>query len=337
MAVVVNGAFWAQRVTGQQRYGHEVSRHLDALGVPILRPPEVWAEPALRAWAWTQTALPRRARQDVLVSLTSRAPVAHRRHVITVHDIVVLTHPEWFSRRYLSVHVPLLKRLLSRAVGVLVVSEPVGDQLRERGLVADSTPVLVAPNAAGQAFTATGGDLALPFLEGIDADGFVLAVGSLEPRKNLARLIRAHASLSLDLRRAYPLVLIGASNAIYAEAALVDGPHVIKAGFVSDEVLASAYRRAAVVVMPSLDEGFGLPLVEAVASGARVLASDIPVFRWVAGEAIEYVDPLSVSDIGRALERMLLDPTARPTAGLPHQFDYQRTARAIAEFAGGLD
>lgn len=340
--VVVNGAFWPQPVTGQQRYAREIGTRLEARGADLRRPPRPWSVDAARAWAWTQGPLPASARGDVLVSLTSRAPVAHRRHVVTVHDLFPLTHPEWYSRRYAAFHARLLRHLLGSAAAVVTVSEPVRDQVRALGLTPHRTPVVVAPNAAGDAFRpATGGTPgtgadapdALPFVPA-GADGFLLAVGSLEPRKNLQRLVRAHQRLDDDVRRLHPLVLVGASAGIYADLDLPRDDRVVLAGFVEDAVLALAYRRATAVVAPSLDEGFGLPLVEAVSSGAVLLASDIPVFRWVAGDAAAYFDPLDERDLARAL---LAAVEGRVHLGsLPRHYDWDVSARTVWEAARDL-
>lgn len=334
--VVVNGAFWPQQVTGQQRYAREVVGHLDTDAVPLITPPDAWSGSAARTWAWTQTGLPRAARGSVLLSLTSRAPVAHRRHVITVHDLFVLHHPEWYSRRYLSVHRPLLRRLLRTAAGIVVVSDPVRDQVRATGLVPDAVPVVVAPNASGAALALEDPDAVhLPFLGQQQDRPFLLAVGSLEPRKNLARLVQAHRLLPEEVRRACPLVLTGASASIFAAADVPVDEHVLMAGFVSDEVLAASYRRARAVAMVSLDEGFGLPVIEALDSGARVVASDIPVFRWVAGEAPRYVDPLDPAAIAEGLAEVIATPDA-PRAAPPRHFDYADSARTILDLAQSL-
>lgn len=329
--VVVNGSFWPQQVTGQQRYAREVVGHLEPAGVRVVRPDGAAASSSARTWAWTQSRLPLLTRHDVLVSLTSRAPVAHPRHVIVVHDLFVLNHPEWYSSKYLAVHRPLLRRLMRTAAGIAVVSEPVRDQVRATGLVPDAVPVVVAPNAAGAALEGGDPNVDLPFLAD-QQQSFLLAVGSLEPRKNLTRLVEAHRLLPAEVRRACPLVLTGASAGIFADAAIPIDEHVIMAGFVSDEVLAAAYRRATAVAMVSLDEGFGLPVIEAMAGGARVVASDIPVFRWVAGDAPRYVDPLSASDIAAGLAEVIATPDA-PRLPPPRHFDYADSARTILDLA----
>ena len=132
-ALVINGAFRGQRVTGQQRYATD-GRRCDSGRRPCeeLRPPDQLSLSRIGNWAWTQSALALRSRNDLLLSLTSRAPVLHSRHVVTVHDLFPLTHPEWYSRRYVSIHGPLLKQLLRSSLGVVTVSQPVHDQIRER-------------------------------------------------------------------------------------------------------------------------------------------------------------------------------------------------------------
>ena len=94
--VVVNQSFVTQRVTGQQRYAHEIASRLRTRPeVAVLEPTGWWRRSALRVWAWALTVLPLQAGSRVLVSLTARAPLWARRHVLVVHDLFVLTNPEW--------------------------------------------------------------------------------------------------------------------------------------------------------------------------------------------------------------------------------------------------
>ncbi len=142
----------------------------------------------------------------------------------------------------------------------------------------------------------------------------MLAVGTLEPRKNLPRLVDAYARL--DGRAAGPppagrrgQVGWETGETIGALRSLGDRCSVL--GFVEDAELAELYRRCAVFCYPSLGEGFGLPVLEAMSAGAAVITSDLSSLPEVGGDAVDYVDPRSTEQIAAALERALSDEAHR--------------------------
>jgi glycosyltransferase involved in cell wall biosynthesis len=144
--------------------------------------------------------------------------------------------------------------------------------------------------------------------------GFVLAVGTLEPRKNLPRLVAAYSELSEELQRAHPLVVVGALG--WETSATLDalrslGSRCTMLGHVSDAALAELYRRCAVFCYPSLGEGFGLPVLEAMAAGAAVITSNLSSLPEVGGDAVEYVDPHATSSIAESLRTLLADEPRR--------------------------
>ena len=98
--VLINESYWTQRITGKQRYATEITRRLQASTTwDRVRPTGFWSASPLHVWAWVQFVLPLVARRALLLSMTARAPFWRRRHVLVVHDLFVLTNPEWFSRR----------------------------------------------------------------------------------------------------------------------------------------------------------------------------------------------------------------------------------------------
>jgi glycosyltransferase involved in cell wall biosynthesis len=166
---------------------------------------------------------------------------------------------------------------------------------------------------------------------------YVLFVGSLEPRKNLPTLFRAYAGLPPELRAEHSIVLAGPAGWKFESAwRLIDElglrSAVVPLGFLSEPALAEVYRRASALAFPSLYEGFGLPLLEAMASGVPVVCSDIPPFREVAGGAALRVLPLDVEAWRDALERVLSDAALRSrlvAAGAERvrDFTWERCAR----------
>jgi glycosyltransferase involved in cell wall biosynthesis len=160
----------------------------------------------------------------------------------------------------------------------------------------------------------------------LPAPGFVLAVGTLEPRKNLPRLVDAYVALAPEIQAAHPLVVVGASGwrtgeTLGALRSLGDRCQML--GHIPDAELVELYRRCAVFCYPSLQEGFGLPVLEAMAAGAAVVTSDTSSLPEVGGDAVVYVDPFSVSEITSSLRRLLDDPDERGRLG--------RRAQARAE------
>jgi glycosyltransferase involved in cell wall biosynthesis len=148
--------------------------------------------------------------------------------------------------------------------------------------------------------------------------GFVLAVGTLEPRKNLPRLVAAYQALPGELQAAHPLAVAGrlgweTDDTVRALHSLGERAHVL--GYVSDAALLELYRRAAVFAYPSLGEGFGLPVLEAMAEGAPVVTSDVSSLPYVGGDAVAYCSPRDTASITAALERLLRDPAERARLG----------------------
>lgn len=304
--VAVNQSYVTQRVTGQQRYAGEIAaRLLDRPGFEPAAPTGWWRASSLRVWAWVLTVLPFRARARVLVSLTARAPLWARHHVLVVHDLFVLTNPEWFSRVYVWTHAPLLRAQLRSARALLAVSAPVAEQLAPYRV-----PVRVAPNAPSAVFAARSAtaDAEVLTARGLEPGTYFLAVGSIDPRKNLPALARAYAALSPDERRAHPLVVVGGGAAIYRTESIAWSAEVVDAGYVTDDELRALYAGSLAVVFAARAEGFGLPLVEAAAAGAKCLViSDLPVFRWICGDAAHYVEPTSTASITSGLRAAVVE------------------------------
>jgi glycosyltransferase involved in cell wall biosynthesis len=256
--------------------------------VPLSYP----ATSRLRAVAADATWYPRmRApkRADVLHCPTFRGPFRSRVPlVVTVHDLAVLRHPEWFNRwtrSYSRFAVPRVVRAASRVIAV--------SQLTKRELVdllgVSEAKIRVVPNAVEDVFTP----------EGPRARGdYVLAVGTLEPRKNLARVA---AAVDGELR------VVGARG----WGGVEPPPNVTWLGDVSDEDLAAQYRGARCLVYASLYEGFGIPVAEALACGCAVVTSGGTAMEEVAGADATYVDPTDVDSIREGIARALRPPPRR--------------------------
>ena len=268
---------------------------------------------------WYPHGLPREARGvDVLHCPTFRGPVRSSVPVVvTVHDLAVLRHPGTFNpwtRRYSRFAVPRVARAARR---VIAVSEFTRAEIVEL-LGVPAERIRVIPNAVGEPFGPDG-----PAAEG----DYVLAVGTLEPRKNLAAAQQAAERLGVELK------VVGARG---WGSVQVDG----WLGRVSDEELAALYRGARCLVYPSLYEGFGIPVLEAMACGTPVVTSAGGATEEVAGGAAVLVDPRDPSAIAAGIEEVHArrDDLVRMGLDRAREFTWARVAdatRSVYEEAAG--
>jgi len=291
---------------------------------------------------WGQVTLPRQAQAlnaAVLLCPAVRAPVWHRVPVVlTVHDVIFAVHPEYFTlfdRTYMGL---LLRAALPRCDHIIAVSAATRDDLSARFGVPQSRIRVIYhgietrfhprdPAAARAELRAAG--IVLP-------ERMVLFVGTLEPRKNVVRLVRAMQRLR---EQGAPHVLVVAGKAGWlAEPTLralqqgAEKEQVRYLGHVPDHVLPHLYAAADVVAYPSLYEGFGFPVLEAMACGIPVVASRAPGVSEVAGDCCLLVDPFDEDALADALHRAIADEELRAhlrAAGLgrARAFRWEEAAR----------
>jgi alpha-1,3-rhamnosyl/mannosyltransferase len=170
-------------------------------------------------------------------------------------------------------------------------------------------------------------------------DEFVLFVGSIEPRKNLISLIHAHGRLPEGLQRRFPLLVVGAPGWKNSEvrAAIDRSRHARVVGYVKRELLPAVYDSASLFVLPSLYEGFGLPLLEAMAAGAPAIASNVSALPEVAGECAWLVNPLDIDELAEAMRAVLEDrkgamELAARARQRARQFTWERCALETKDF-----
>lgn len=238
-------------------------------------------------------------------------------NVVTIHDLSHHHFPEFHPQAavdYLDRNVPFT---LKQAYKVIADSEYTRrDTIEVYGLPEDK--VIAIPLGVEPCFRPYTEEECKPVLDkmGLGYRGFVLSVCTLQPRKNLPRLVAAFAKLPLALREAFPLVLIGAqgwmNSALMRDIEkLIKAKQLILPGYMPRETLLQLYASAAVFAYPSLFEGFGLPVAEAMASGVAVLTSNATSLPEVSAGACLEVDPYSVDDIEAGLERLLNDEALR--------------------------
>jgi glycosyltransferase involved in cell wall biosynthesis len=233
----------------------------------------------------------------------------------TIHDLVPLHHPEWTTKRTRSMHGRKYRNAAATCDVVYVNSAYTGRDV--------STTLGVAPERVRVAHPAP---KAVFHVDGPAADlgaPYVLTVATLEPRKNLQTLVETRRLLGGDLL----LAVVGAEG--WGEQPLLADPWIRKLGYVSDEELARLYRGAAVVAYPSRFEGFGIPVVEAMACGVPVVVSSHPSLDEACGEAALRADPESPQDFASAIERALSERERLVASGGEHARGF--SWRAVGE------
>lgn len=252
--------------------------------------------------------------------------------VVTVHDLAFEHFPAMFPRTWRMLYRAGLRAAVRRADAVLTPSRSTAEDLLSRTGIEPGklhvTPLASTLTVGDRDVDATLSRLRVP-------RPFVLFVGTLEPRKNLVRLVRAYrrvASTGLP----HALVLAGPlgwqHDELMREMSLPGPGQIALTGPLADEDLDAVYRGAEVFAYPSLYEGFGLPVVEAMARGVPTVASTASSVPEVAGDAALGVDPRSVNDIAHAIEQVLTEPDlAGKLAALgrarAERFSWDETAR----------
>lgn len=262
-------------------------------------------------------------------------PPGEREHV-TIHDLAWL-RPEAQTPPGLTNYLTSAMNIaVRRATTLFCVSDTIRSEiLGEFGLPSES--VITVPNATTAEFFE-----ALPMparrLESMGVrTPFLLFVGTVEPRKNLPVLLEALARLPSELM----LVIVGkdgwrAEQQLEPISLLDLRQRVVRPGFVSDEDLRSLYASASVVVYPSRYEGFGLPIIEALAAGAPVVATDLPVFHEVGGDLVEYFDQNDAESLAHVVHHVLSATSADASLRQRRQararkYDWLKSATVVAE------
>ena len=257
---------------------------------------------------------------DVVHSTTFCVPrfqLRPKRLVVTIYDLSFITHPEHHIPANVEHCLTGTRQAIEHADAIIAISDHTRRDLVER-MGAPADRIVVTPLAHDGDLTRVSDPERLAAVQkryGLP-ENFVLFLGALEPRKNLGRLLEAYATLPAGLRRDVHLVVAGMSgwlnDSIHSrvmELGLDESVHF--AGYIDGADLASLYSLATVFAYPSLYEGFGLPVLEAMACGTPVLTSNVSSLPEVAGDAAVLVTPTEVESIADGLRRLLESPAAQ--------------------------
>jgi glycosyltransferase involved in cell wall biosynthesis len=262
----------------------------------VVTPPHLLARKG--GHLWEQAILPL-TKAELIYSPANLAPVASRRNVVVIHDVAALRHPEWYSKPYAAYHRALLPVIAKRARLVITVSQFSRREIREV-LGVDAT---VIPNGVDARFKPG------------PKKNYALVVGTKIARKNLAALSETADALGMEL------VAAGSARR-YMKG---ETTNIRELGYVPDDELPALYAGARVLLMPSLYEGFGLPCLEAMASGTPVVAANRAALPETCGDAALVVEPEDFADA--AVQAVGNDQLIQAGLARAARFSWERTAR----------
>lgn len=347
---VVNGRYLTQKATGVHRYAFEICNKLHEMGVDfhVAVPNEIHPDykfnfkvvkcGSLNTHLWEQISLPRylkRIGSPLLISFTGCGPFNYSNQIMTIHDVSHERYPEWFSKNYYRFYHYMMPRIGKKAHAVLTVSEfskkeivdTLGINAEKIHVVHSNVPFHNKPSK----------EEVLSFTRNPEAERYILAVSSMDPRKNFVRLVEAFDKIK---DKSVKLYIIGMSFKAFNTPDLqkLIGENVHLPGYIPDEKLQTMYQNALLSVYPSLYEGFGLPPLESMTYGCPVINSDIPALREVSQDAALYVDPYNIEDITQKIEQLLVDEPLRKELqekGLLQikKYSWDKSAKQVYELA----
>lgn len=332
--IFVNGRCMRPNIIGINRYMIEITKRLKGK-LHLLIPDGVMR--VGHAIPWEQCFLPfHLTGGDLLWSPANTGPLVVKNQVITIHDIIPLDSQGWFTKNYSNYYTFLLPRLAKIVRKIITVSF----FSKERILTClgiDESKVITIHSGVGEQFRPVSNEMIHSVCMRYDINNpYLLTVSTFEPRKNLGRLFEAWKMISkssIDI----DLIVVGipansARNLGYSKI-----PENVKIiGYVDDHDLPALYSGSISFIFPSIYEGFGLPILEAMACGTPVITSNTTSIPEIAGNAAMLVDPLNVDEIAEAIQEVIINDQLRDTLrqkGVQHasQFTWEKTSQQVWE------
>ncbi|GAA4462034.1 glycosyltransferase family 1 protein [Nemorincola caseinilytica] len=287
-----------------------------------------------RGHAWEQTDLPlylARQGRPPLWNPCNTAPLLYSNNFITLHDLAFYHHPEWNSKRFAMWYNILIPRVVKGARHIFTVSETIKREI---------TNIYHRP-AQGVSVTYNGISDAMLTHERQDRpkERMILSVGSFNKRKNHHSLIKAFCES--DLKNTHTLVMMGDKNRVFSETGIneedLQRDNIKVLRDVPEQELMDMYSRAEIVVSLSLYEGFGIPVLEGLYHGCKVVCSDIAVYRELYGDVATFCDPLDTTAIAQAIRRCADGPApyAAQVQALCNRYNYDTAADTIINVMTG--
>lgn len=343
MKLFINARFLTQPISGVQRYAIECSRQIKELypECVFLTPHDIyntdvakelgavvvgkntghkWEQWDLSLYMWKQKSAP-------LLNLANTAPVLYGNNYIVIHDLAFFHHPEWNTKSFSTWYNILIPRIAMNSRHVFTVSNTIKNELINHYKL---PPAKISVTYNG---------LSGIFLKENDAfdsekEKIILSVGTFNMRKNQDKLIKGF--LESEVSNDYKLVLIGDKNKVFADVGLneqnLKSSNIKVYGNVTDAELVGFYREAEVIVSLSEYEGFGIPILEGLKFGCKVLCSDIPVYKELFGEQATFCDQKDIKNIAAKLQEVVHQPRMSDKESIDQlleKYNYKRAAEMM--------
>lgn len=302
MKYIINGRFLTQRITGVQRYAREIVSELDKLcvnkNIEIAIPENVDDIPhyenikivrigKTNGVKWEQTAFSRYVKKEkgVSVNLCNSAPLTGKK-IVTIHDVKVKAHPEFFGWKFRLWYNFLFRNIVKKALAIITDSEfSKSEIIKFYKCEANKIHVIYI---GWQHYTPTSVDENVLKNYSLDKEGYIFALGSLDPNKNLKWILEEAKNNPEENF----IVGGGINKKVFAEQEFILPKNVQLVGYLSDVESKSLMHYCKAFVFPSFYEGFGIPPIEAMVAGAKnIIVSDIPVMHEIFGESVSYISP----------------------------------------------
>ena len=315
--IIVNARFLTQKLTGVQRYAYEICKRLPAevnghdliFVVPktelinhLETKHKVSSIGINKGNLWEQLDLPlflKKKGNPLLINFVGIAPVFYKNKIMFLYDLAFKHHPEWFSLKFHKTYNLLIPLSLKNSVLIITDSNYVKSDIHKvYGIQNEKIEVIYA--AASSLFL----NKSLP------KEKIILTVSSIDPRKNLDRVVKAFSQLSAG----YKLFIVGSKNKTFSNIDLMRinrKDNIIFTGYLSDEELIELYNKAEIFIYASLFEGFGIPPLEAQACGCPCIVSNVTSLPEVYSDSVEYCKPNSIKSISNAMENLINDVEKR--------------------------
>ena len=329
-AIYINGRFLTQKITGVQRFAYEITSRLverkEFLFVIVI--PSDTINPIynttswkiirigkLKGHAWEQFELPlylKSVGKPLLLNFCNSAPLYYLNKIVTIHDLAVWYHPQWFNKKFALFYKIMLPNVAKRSKLVLTVSDFSKNSI-EQVFKINKDKIKVVYNAvSNEIYKIKDQEFSKTVLSkfSLNSNQYILSVSSLDPRKNQNNLIEAFNNLD---NRELQLVLIGSGGKAFSDVRfkMQDNKNIKFLGYVGDEELSVIYRNALCFVYPSLFEGFGIPPLEAISCGCPTIVSNVTSLPEIFGNASLYIDPNDIASIIEKLIKIITSPGLR--------------------------
>ena len=340
LTVNINGRFRGAVLTGVQRAASCSISALENMDDGITLREINCNYSGIKGHLWEQSILSTYKSNEILWSPANSGPILRDNHVVTIYDVSPLEHPEWFSPAYAKWY-SFMWRSMARVVkGVITDSQDAKSRIIR---LLNIDPSKVECVYLGVDFDKWR-NARVAVLDGLPKQ-YLLGLGSLEPRKNISRLIKAWSNLSYEDKCGHSLVLAGGlgDRRIFSQQSHVNIPDdVILLGRVDEKFLPSLYACATAFVYPSLYEGFGLPPLEAMAMGTPVITGNLTSLPEIMGSCGILIDPYSTDDIRSSIRKIIENTGLRASlseSGLKRAqgFTWMKTARGLSDFFRSLN